>query len=203
MSNTYTFISSEGGRVTMMRGDGIPKMTGGGGGWSIEARPRRVGLTIWKGRDPYTMDVPVLFDGWMDDNSQENEISVLNQMQMGGDLKEPPTVTIEGAVPVKGIRWVISGIDWGDQVIYDDNSRYRQDAVVHLTQYNPEDRLKTFGGGNLQTPRIHVVRKGETLRSIANQYYKDANKWKIIAAANNIRDPKSIKKMVGKSIRIP
>jgi hypothetical protein len=143
MSNTYTFISSEGGRVTMMRGDGIPKMTGGGGGWSIEARPRRVGLTIWKGRDPYTMDVPVLFDGWMDDNSQENEISVLNQMQMGGDLKEPPTVTIEGAVPVKGIRWVISGID------------------------------------------------------------KDANKWKIIAAANNIRDPKSIKKMVGKSIRIP
>lgn len=208
MSMYYTFRSSRGAAVTVLRGEGPPQMVGGGGGWEIEARPRRVGLTIWKGREPYAMDVPVLFDGWRIGRSQENAISVLNQMQMGSDLQEPPTVNIEGGVPVKGIDWVIREIEWGTNVIYDDNDggqefRLRQDAVVHLIQYNPEDRFKIMGKGNLQAPSMYRVRQGDDFRSISQLKYGTPTKWKNIMVANKIRDYKKINKLVGKLIRIP
>lgn len=205
----YTFRSSRGSQVTVLRGDGAPKMVDGGSGWTVEDRPRRVGLTIWKGRNPYRMDVPILIDAWASQDSIENDIAILNQMQMGSDLEQPPTVTIVGGVPVKGIVWVLDPIiDWGDNVIWGANSRgdmfrYRQDAVVHLCQYNPEDRLQVSGGGNLQAPRRYIVKQGDDLRSISQKMYGDPTKWKLIQAANNIRDPKRILRMVGKEIRIP
>jgi hypothetical protein len=43
-SNYYTFKASNGTTVTVLRGDVAPKMTAGGGGWSVEARPKRVAL---------------------------------------------------------------------------------------------------------------------------------------------------------------
>src|SRR4051794_11563779 len=184
MSNYYIFKSSTGSSVTVLRGDGPPKMVGGGGGWEVEARPRRVGLTIWKGRDPYTMDVPILFDGWAIGRSQEDNISAMNQMQMGSDLEEPPTVEIIGGVPVKGIKWVIT-IDWGDNVIYQSGQngdyRLRQDAVVHMTQYVQEDRLVVQNKGKLPgAPRLYTVRQGDDLRSVSQKMYGTPSRWKEI-----------------------
>ena len=103
-ANTYTFTASDGTSVTMLRGQAMPTMTGGGGGWQITARPRRVSLTQWKGRDPYKMDVPVMFDGYANDKSVEIAISKLNQMQMGRDLSPPPRVKI-----VDGVEVMIDG----------------------------------------------------------------------------------------------
>lgn len=192
----------------MLRGDGAPKMTGGGGGWQITPRPRRVSLTQWQGRDPYKMDVPVMFDGWANDVSVENQIAILNQMQMGKDLTPPPTVTIDGAVPVKGIRWVIENIDWGDLVIWrqegDSAYRLRQDATVKFVQAVDDQRLKV-GSGKLNissNPRIIQAKQGDTLRSLSKKYYKTVDKWQDIWRANpNIKDPKKIKK--GTDVRIP
>jgi nucleoid-associated protein YgaU len=192
----------------MLRGPDAPKMVGGGGGWTVEPRPRRIGLTIWGGRDPYMMDVPIMFDGWAKTDSQETKISTLNQMQMGGDLEEPPYVEIDGAVPVKGIRWVITSIDWGETVIWASlglgkDYRMRQDAIVHLTQYNPEDRLVVQGGGNLQTPKMYRVKKNDSFKSISQKMYGTPDKWRNIMAANKIRDSKTITSLIGKEIRIP
>ncbi len=47
----------------------------------------------------------------------------------------------------------------------------------------------------------HTVTKGETLWSIAQDYYKDGFKWNQIAKANNIENPKEIE--VGQILMIP
>src|SRR5262252_6436265 len=114
----YIFKASDGTQVKVLRGDGAPKMVGGIGGWNIVARPRRVGLTQWGGREPYQMDVPILFDRWHDQNSVEREIRQLNKMALGYDYAPPPTVTMQGALPVVGATWVITSIDWGDNVYW-------------------------------------------------------------------------------------
>jgi|SRR5215831_960970 len=183
MSQTYTFRASNGTSVTMFRGDGAPKMTAGGGGWTTVDRPRRIGMTVWNGRDPYGMDVPVLFDGYIDSRSVEGDIAKLNQMQMGAALNQPPTVMIDGQVPVKGIRWVITGIDWGDNVYWDAAGRQRQDAVVHLLQYVKEERVDVIGKDPTPTPARWVTKKGDTLRSVAARVYGDSSQWKVIANA--------------------
>ena len=202
----YTFRSSEGAQVKMLRGDAAPKMTGGGGGWTTVDRPRRISLTQWTGREPYRMDVPILFDGWRENRSVEEDISRLNKMQMGHDYDPPPTLHVDGALPIKGAKWVIESIEWGDDVIWSHSSRgkyfrLRQDAVVHLMQFQETTTIHITVVKFIPN-YYEVMRDGETLKSIAKAMYGNANKWKDIKKANpKIRDPNKIKKHT--KLRIP
>lgn len=206
--NQYVFRSSNGLTVVCLRGANPPAITGGSGGWEVVPRPRRVALTIWRGRDPYTMDVPVLLDGWLAERSVEQDIARLNQMFMGTDLKSPPTIQIEGAVPVKGIKWV-GTIEWGTNVIWEETPRgagfrYRQDAVLHLVQYNPEKRVAIRKDAQ-RGPVTYTVKSGDTLRSIAKHFLNDSDRWRDIARAQTppLRVLGTAQLKRGKVLRIP
>lgn len=198
----YTFRASNGVSVTVLRGDGAPKLSVESG-WQIEARARRVGVTVWKGRPPYRMDVPILFDGWLDGRSVENDVEALDQMADANDLSQPPTVEIDGALPYRA-TWVIDTIDKGDDVYWVQRGgvgvRLRQDAIVHLIEWSPEQRVKILNTRTI--PNLYVAKGGETLRQVAKQMYGDASKWQVIKKANpGVRDPNAIKK--DQRLRIP
>jgi len=202
-SQFLQFRSSLGTSVIVRRGDGAPTVTGGGGRWEVTERPRRTSAVRWTGNDPYTMEVPVLFDGWSDNDSVEADIALLNNMRRArnnADLVPPPTVLVDGAVPVKGARWVCTDIAWGSNVIWhtvgDNYFRYRQDAVVHLLQYVEVDKFVVKKPAQVTVP--HKIKSGETLASIAK---KHGVSKKDIQKANNIRDPKKIKP--GQTLKIP
>jgi nucleoid-associated protein YgaU len=59
-------------------------------------------------------------------------------------------------------------------------------AQQDLTIYETRDPIKTT--------RFHIVRKGENLSSIAQQYYGSSNQWRKIVAANakTVKDPGKI-----------
>lgn len=191
----------------------------GYGGWTVTSRQRRIGLTVWQGKDPIRMAVAVLFDGYADGISQEVHISRLSRMGLppasGG---EPPVVTVAGlGVPKPGpVQWVIETLAWGSNVLYETASngvmaRLRQDCVVNLLQYVADDRtaFKNLApGGAIATgssksgwPKTYTAKTGDTLNSIAKRFYGDASKWKKIGNANGIIDPKAVKQ--GQKIRIP
>jgi hypothetical protein len=201
----YTFRSSAGTVVKTLRGTDAPTITGGEGGWNLIARPRRVSLTQWGGRDPYQMDVPIMFDGWRTQRSVEQDIRRLQAMSVGSDFSPPPTIKIDGALPIGGATWVITGIDWGTEVYWSQTPRgqyfrLRQDAVVHLTQYIEEQRLKVAITNSL--PNQYIVPKGTTtsFKQIASAMYGSPARWKDIAAANpSIRDQNK----VSGTVRIP
>jgi LysM repeat protein len=48
---------------------------------------------------------------------------------------------------------------------------------------------------------IHTVARGETLSAIAQRYLGDSNKWRVIAEANGVTDPRTLK--VGQPLVIP
>lgn len=57
------------------------------------------------------------------------------------------------------------------------------------------------GGGGV---RKYTVKKGDTLHKIAIKFYRNSSKWKTIAKANKIKNPRSDKKLkVGRVLRIP
>ena len=65
---------------------------------------------------------------------------------------------------------------------------------------------ETIAPAAVETPatpesRTHTVRKGDTLWSIAKEYYGDGKRWKEIAAANGITNESTLS--VGKVLRIP
>ena len=50
-------------------------------------------------------------------------------------------------------------------------------------------------------PQTHLVSQGENLSKIAEKYYRDKNKWAVIAAENNIANPNLIE--IGVNLTIP
>lgn len=147
------------------------------------------------------------------------------------DQGEPPVITVTGVgitpVTPKGDKqkWVMESITWGtNRDVSDDGTVKRQDAIVNLIQYVAEDRVafanikmpsinpgkngngkgssgKSSSGGNW--PKWYTVLPGDTLPKIAAKFYHNSNKWRRIAEANNIRDPRLFGTWLFKKIRIP
>jgi LysM repeat protein len=206
--------------VTVLLDETPANIASGYGGWTVVSRDRRVGLTVWNGKDPLRMVVPVLFDGVTSGVSQEVLISRLSRMALppttGG---EPPVVKCRGmALPNPGpTDWVIENLQWGTNVIVDTaingvTGRLRQDCVVNLLQYVDEDRVafkniqpgrpKPKGGASKKGwPKTYNVKPHDTLQRVAKIYYKNASKWHKIADANGLRDPHNL--MGKKTLRIP
>jgi nucleoid-associated protein YgaU len=183
------------------------KLTEGWAKYETIDRPKRTGATQFTGRDPYVMTVPVLFDGLQDHNPQEDEIRRLIGMSVPPkDLTTPPSVKVSGGTPGDNHTWKIQGLAFGDNVIWGFVGgvavRFRQDCVITLLQWVPVD-LVTVGRGagkSKKKVRTYVVKHGDSLGKIAAKECGDRNKWKKIASANGIRDPKAIK--VGQKLRI-
>lgn len=203
ISQFYQFNSiDQNNSVIVRRGEGAPKITSGGARWRIVNRPKRTSIVLFDGSDPYRIDVPVLFDGWSDSKSVEVEISKLNQMSFSqAELTRPSRIRVDGALPVKGATWVIESLTWGDNIIWDSINgqafRYRQDCIVHLLQYVPEQVLagvKPFKIGD----KIVINKSGQTIKDHAKG---DPKKTKAIQKANNVRDIKTVK--AGDRLRIP
>lgn len=68
-------------------------------------------------------------------------------------------------------------------------------AVPDLTTHEMNEPIKTT--------RFHIVRKGETLSAVAQQYYGSSDKWRKIVTANQkvIKDPNKI--AMGTKLIIP
>src|SRR4051794_1794850 len=108
LSQYYQFTPTDGGNACICRrGDGPPTITGGGARWKTTPRPKRLSITLYDGIDPYTMDVPVIFDGFIPELSVEFLIGRMNEWRFSKEtLTEPVKVRISGGLPVKGATWI-------------------------------------------------------------------------------------------------
>jgi nucleoid-associated protein YgaU len=194
--------------VLVFRDQTPPKLTAGGAVWEKVDRPKRSSATQWTGTDPYEMSVPILFDGWIDNDPQESDITRLLRMEQSpGPHQQPPRVKVSGGTPGDQLTWIVDAIEWGDNQIWGFVGgvavRFRQDAVVRLLEYVPTDLLhkkQKRGSRGKKKVRTYVVKQGDSLSSIAARQCGSASKWRQIAKDNGIRDPKSIKK--GQRLRI-
>jgi hypothetical protein len=196
--------------VRCLRGEGPPTPTGGYGGWEVQARPRKVSLTKWVGREPLKMLVPIILDDFEDRGDIEEECQLLEKMALPtAPNGEPPVVHVTGAMPHAGpfVPWVIMDIEWGDAIYGRSqvSKRIRQFASITLLRHVSADKLKgsnkAQGRGGKTGYRIYVVKRGDTLQGIAAHLLGNAARWREIARINNIRDPKTLK--VGRRLKVP
>lgn len=203
VKSSYLIRTTSGVSVLCRRGMGDPKIMSGGARYTVIERPRRKSTVQWAGDDPYRMDVPIMLDGWADEISVEADCAKITQMrQSKGDLVPPVEIYVDGALPVKGAKWVVEDYTWGDNVIWQVRKgigfRLRQDITLHLLQSVPITVLQGNRPPSATTP--YIVKVGDTMASIAKQ-------WNVtvpaIKKANNIRDPKKITQMTNQTILIP
>lgn len=131
---------------------------------------------------------------------------------------EPPLLRLmgkpQGIIPHDASRasqnkLFIETLTWDKDLARYNNegNRTRAGGTMVLTVYNADDRLSRRAGRNNKGKgghrKTYIVKKGDTLRKIAarKDVYGDAGKWKKIAVANHIRDPKNL--TIGKKLKIP
>jgi LysM repeat protein len=219
---SMNFYSLTGGTdLTVAMGDGQARLTGGDGGWQIAKRWGLAPWTYWDSPEPYRQAIPILFggaDGGAGMDSQEARIGQLySLMRSPGSRVPPPVVMISGtAVQRADIQWVVESIEQGDtRRRAGDGDRYLAAMTVNLLQYtagnvlverSPSRRAASKGKQGTTGSRgrkTYTVKQGDTLPKIAARadVYGDAGKWKAIAHANGIRDPRSLK--VGRVLKLP
>jgi hypothetical protein len=216
---TFHQVDPKGGSLTALLGQGVPTVTAAGG-WNMVQREKQTSITEWQGFDPISMDIPIVFDGFMTGASVEHSINSLYWLMRTpqGARHEPAVLTLKGPVPYTNLRWVINNIQPAsgedDEIRRSDGQRVRFTATVTLVQHvagnvvvthkhSPAKRHKATSSRRGSTTRVRYynVRSGDTLGKIAAKLLHNANRWHDIAKLNGIRDPNNLK--VGRRLKIP
>lgn len=178
-------------------------------------RPGTVGLTQWRGRDPYEMTLPVWWDAFPD-GTVEADIRRLERLALrvpGGG--ESPLVQVFGPVPpptgVRNPLWRISGLtEMSERTMFNaggQRSRFAVDVVLieHVADELLTETLEASrsGSGRGITNRRTSVRAGETnLYAVARRVYNgDGSRATDIARANSLRLSAYLKQ--GMTLRLP
>jgi hypothetical protein len=189
-------------------GDGPAIITGGLGGWQVVPRQDDVGSTDWEGQEPLTQDVPLLLDGFPDDESVEREWNTVKKLGRDavGDERVPPVFKVWGPIEYggEGKAWILpdNGIQPNAQSIIrrDDGELLRIEFTLSLLEYIRPDTIKRHKkkkskrgnpaktGGTAFPGTSYTVRKGDSLVSIAKDLYGDWKRWADIGKLNGLHD---------------
>jgi LysM domain len=209
-------ITSHGKVVHLWRTDDeiVPSL--GYGGHPIGARPKKKALTVWEGRQPFQMVVPVLFS--LGDKggvhlSVESEVKWLDWMASSIGDNPPPPVRIKsnfGPLPLpsdvpENAEWWIEDLAWGvgKRRNSDGDLFYKEVVVTLLEKIN--DETVDLATPVVSTDRAHnyAVKKGDTWHSIAASQLGSASKWEELWKLNGRISDAKLATMVGKNIHIP
>lgn len=140
--------------ITAWLNEAGPTVTGGYGGWEVVARPRRVAITQWRGREPIQMELPLVIDAYDGTaksdrvtNSIELVVTKLERMALPyPPIKTPPKITLEGSssnlIPHDDLSWVITELSWGVALRNNEGNRVRQEVTLALVSFVGVEKVK-------------------------------------------------------------
>jgi hypothetical protein len=165
------------------------------------------------GGDPRELKMTLLFDAADTDNDDVagvtdqlfSMLEVQPEVESGKKTARPPTVTFSWG-QVSSFTAVATSLRVRYTLFDVDGTPLRAVAEVVLTQV---DKVVGANGGARQNPttsgiaglRMHTVRDGDSLQSIAYAMYGDPTRWRSIADANGIDDPLSLPR--GRTLTVP
>lgn len=165
------------------------------------------------GGDPRELRMTLLFDAADTDNDDVSGVTdqlfamleVQPDVESGKRTARPPTVTFSWG-QVSSFTAVATRLRVRYTLFDVDGTPLRAVADLVLTQV---EKVVGGNGGARQNPttsgiaglRMHTVRDGDSLQSIATAMYGDPTRWRPIAEANGIDDPLALPR--GRTLTVP
>jgi hypothetical protein len=153
-----------------------------------------------------TLEMELFFDTWdtpslpKKDVRKEYTSKVLDLMEIDSDLHAPPLLEVSWSS--LQFRCVLARVN--QKFTMFDNSGTPVRAKLTCTFNEVLDLEQQARAENRQTAdftKVHVVKLGETLSGLAQHFYNSPLKWRPIAMANGLDDPRAI--FPGQSLAIP
>lgn len=124
---------------------GDDNLAGGDAQWDTLPRPRRTSVVEWTGSDLHTLTLPLMLDGFGvrpdgGDVSVEAACELLMSWRRpiaGTNPPRPPTIVVGGPVRQPSYRpwWIVTGLEWGEQIRGGDGQRIQQAVTVALLEH--------------------------------------------------------------------
>jgi hypothetical protein len=153
-----------------------------------------------------TLEMELLFDTWDTPTLPKKDVRTeftdrfLKLMEIDSDLHAPPLLQVSWTS--LQFRCVLARANQKFTMFDAEGRPVRARLTCTFNEViDPEQDAKKQ---NLQTAdfsKAHIVTLGENLNTIANFHYEDPQKWRPIAIANGIDDPRAI--FTGQSLLIP
>jgi LysM repeat protein len=148
-----------------------------------------------------TLDMELFFDTFETQEDVRTKTSqVFNLLTINSDLHTPPVLRVTWGT--LDFRCVLAKVNQKFIRFFSDGRPGRARLTVTFNEYL--DAATQVTQANPQSPDFHkayTVKQGDTISGIAARYYEDATKWRPIALANALVDPRSI--VPGQVIQIP
>jgi LysM domain len=188
--------------LKLAMGDGPATPTAGMAGTEVVSRRRRKGMTTFAGLEPFQQDVPVLLDGYADNESIERQLGKLEEFggatrfKALGPIHHPGEIYRMGDEP-----------EYGEAIRSSDGTLVRQRLTLKLMEDVPVAAGKRGSGkkvGKLGSaiPLTYTTVAGDTLGKIANKLWREWDRWKEIGVLNGIDDPHRVLK-AGRTLILP
>ncbi|MGB5775944.1 MAG: LysM peptidoglycan-binding domain-containing protein [Sedimenticolaceae bacterium] len=121
-------------------------------------------------------------------------------MYLNSELHAPPIVALVWDREV--FRGVVESLDVAFLLFDPEGIPLRAKLNMKLKAYRPvEVQVKESPKNSPDVDKGHQLRRGDTLSSLAGQVYNDPGRWREIARANGIQDPRSLPP--GTRLRLP
>jgi len=121
-------------------------------------------------------------------------------MYLNSELHAPPIVALVWDREV--FRGVVESLETSFLLFDPEGVPLRAKMNMKLKEYRPvEVQVKEAPKNSPDVDKGHQVRRGDSLSSLAGQAYNDPGKWREIARANDIQDPRSLPP--GTKLRLP
>jgi len=103
-------------------------------------------------------------------------------------IKRPPYITLSWGKSSYFFESVLTKIDYTFKMFTREGIPVRAEVNLSFEEIITETTKKPEVK-NQKEAKTYITKKGETLYEIAEKEYRDSNKWKIIATANEIDNP--------------
>jgi hypothetical protein len=171
--------------------------------WERVERPGRRPLNLHSGEGLPTLELPLVLARADHQDSIEDLLEKLRKL---GKARE--RVVLSNMSPLERGPWRITGLKIGSTARQHGTNHITR-ATATLTLTAASDALSRRGPlsggkdtGKGSDVRRYTVKKGDTLRKLADRFYGSPGKWQIIAKENGIKKPGADLKP-GRVLRIP
>jgi len=166
-------------------------------GWKKEdAAGRDVPELQFTSSEPRTLSVKLLFDTYDNEDLPKKDVrkkftnQILKLTMVAKGKHRPPVCRLKWGSTDEWFQGVLERLDQKFTMFMEDGTPVRATLTCSFKEWrtNEEDR-KRQGLESSDIAKMRVLRRGDTLSSIAAEEYLDPALWRPIAIANGIDDP--------------
>lgn len=163
--------------------------------------------------EPATLSMDLFFDTYSTDRMPKDDVRTytkeifhLTTVQQNGELHRPPLCRLVwGAFNISqtyDCEWVLQSLNQRFTLFLADGTPVRATLGCTFRQWRgDETEARLLNKQSADVVKTRVVRRGDTLSSIAAEEYADPALWRPIAQANRLDNPRAL--TVGATLTIP